>query len=327
MNPVKPQNPRWEEIRKHGLFGRQLEPVFTPQNGKWIGLAGLAILGITFYWMFTYTGPYRYLAELQLKWFGSYYPNVTCLLVFSGLIFGSLFGLLGLVVTTKFLFHGAESLVPGMPTAPAAIPDPIIPALQMVERWRRNVLYGALYGIPLVVFGIGAYAFYNGTREGDLQQLTAADFQSGKLQARLVYADVRGHLSDQFIDKESYLYFAMTSEEKTASPVPLLVGVGQNDTAKYLHREADGTYTVRGVADKGLIVLRQDSDVKYAFEKIGIALADPVWVVRAGRNPSDDRMVGLSVMGGAIVFGGLAFAWLNQQKRKWAAAQAVQATV
>jgi hypothetical protein len=319
MNPVKPQNPRWEEIRKHGLFGRQLEPVFQPQNGKWIGLAGLAILGITFYWMFTYTGPYRYLAEWQLKWIGSYDRNVTCLLVLSGLIFGSLFGLLGLVVTTKFLFHGAEGLVPAMPIAPVAIPDPAIPALQMVDRWRRNVLYGALYGIPIVLFGIGAYVYYNGTHEGNLRQLTAADFQSGKLQARAVFADVRGHLSNQYISKDYYLYFAMTSEEKTASPVPLLVGVGENETAKYLHREADGTYTVRGVADKGLMVLRQEGDVKYAFEKIGIALADPVWLLRAGRNPSNDRMVGLSVMAGAIVFAALGIAWLNQQKRKWAA--------
>jgi len=325
MNPVKPQNPRWEEIRKHGLFGRQLEPVFKPQNGQWIALAGLAILGVTFYWMFTYTGPYRYLAELQLKWIGSYSRNVTCLLVFSGLIFGSLFGLLGLVVTTRFLFHGAEGLVPAMPTAPAATPDPTIPMLQMVERWRRNILYGALYGIPLVLFGIGAYTFYNGIREGNLQHLTAADFQSGKVKSHIVYADVRGHLSDQFIDKDFYLYFAMTSEEKTASPVPLLVGVGERETAKYLHQEADGTYTVRGVADKGLMGLRQEGDVKYAFEKIGIPLADPVWVMRAGRNPSNDRMVGLSVMVGAAVFAGLGIAWLNQQKRKWAASQAAQA--
>jgi hypothetical protein len=323
MNPVKQQDPKWEEIRQHGLFGRQLEPVFKPQNGKWIALAGLALLGLTFYWMFTYSGPYRYLAELQLQWFGSYDRNITCLLVLSGLIFGSLFGLLGLVVTTKFLFHGAEGLVPGMPTASAATPDP---AIQMVERWRRNLLPVFLYGIPLVLFGIGAYSYYNGTHEGNLRQLTAADFQSGKLQARPVYADVRGHLSDQYISKDYYLYFAMTSEANTASPAPLLVGVGENEAAKCLHREADGTYTVRGVADKGLIGLGQEGDVKYAFEKIGIALADPVWVVRAGRDPSNDRMVGLSVMGGAVIFAALAFAWLSQQKRKRAASPAMQAT-
>jgi len=62
MNPVKPQNSKWAEIREHGLFGRQLEPAFKPQHGKWVALVGLAIMGITVYWMFTYSGPYRYLA-------------------------------------------------------------------------------------------------------------------------------------------------------------------------------------------------------------------------------------------------------------------------
>jgi hypothetical protein len=325
MDPVTSQSTKWAEIREHGLFGRQLEPVFHSKMGKLLVLVlGAASVGITFYWMFTYSGPYRTLAELQLKWIGSYERNLTCLLVFSGLFLGLLFGLLGIVVAIKLLLRGAERPVPGMPTAPiatpgiapAAIPQP---AIQLSERYQRNVRYAVLFATPLILVGMGAYSYYNGTQVGSLQQLSVADFQSGKVQSHIVYADVRGRLSGHYISKNDYLYIPMTSEKNSASPVHLLVGVNENETRKYLHREADGTYGVRGIADK-----RLEGDVKYAFEKNGTSMADTVWVVHAGRAPSDDRRMGLSVMGFGVVFAGLLFAWQSYQKRKRGASLPMQ---
>jgi hypothetical protein len=120
MNPVKPQNSKWAEIREHGLFGRQLDPILKkPQSGKWVALVGLAIISATFYWMFTYSGPYRYLAELQLKWWGSYDLSLTCLLVFSSLVIG----LLAIAVAIKLLFRGAERPVPGCHPRPSQLRD------------------------------------------------------------------------------------------------------------------------------------------------------------------------------------------------------------
>jgi hypothetical protein len=315
MNPVRPQNTKWAEIREHGLFGRQLEPVFKPQHGKWVALLALPIVGITLYWMFTYSGPYRYLAELELKWIGSYEPALTAVVILLGLSLG----LLCIAAAIKSLFRGAERPVPGMPTAPTAISEP---AIQLVERWKAYIRYAALPALALVLCGMGAYTYYNGTHVGSLQQLSAADFQSGKLQARLVYADVRGHLSGHQIIKDYYLYIPMTSEKNAASPVQLLVGVQENEARKYLHREADGTYSVRGVADKGLGL---EGDVKYAFEKNGVAMADTVWVVHAGRNPSADRKLGMLMMGCGAALAGLVFGWRSYQKRKRSPAPPVRA--
>ena len=322
MDPVTPQSTKWAEIRGHGLFGRQFEPVFHSKMGKLLVLVlGAASVGITFYWMFTYSGPYRTLAELQLKWIGAYERNLTCLLVLSGLILG----LLGTAATIKLLFRGAERPVPGMPTAPVAAPGIApaaipAPAFQ-VAQWQRNVRYVVLYAAPLVLLGMGAYTYYNGTHAGSLQQLSVADFQAGKLQSHVVYADVRGRLSGHYISKDDYLYIPMTSEKNSASPVQLLVGVSENETRKYLHREADGTFRVRGIADK-----RLEGDVKYAFEKNGTSMADTVWVVHAGRAPSDDRKMGLSVMGFGVVFAGFLFAWQSYQKRKRTPSPPVQPT-
>jgi hypothetical protein len=327
MNPVKPPNNRWAEIREHGLLGRPLVPFFRPRSRKWLALLGLASFGITLYWMFTYSGPYRHLAELELKWLGSYGPELSAVVVFLGLFLGLLYT----AVSIKLLFQGGERPVPGMTaaTADASVAanktqEPrllSLPFLPLPYLWARNIRSVLILLVCFVFFGIGSYSYYNGTHVGTLQQLSAADFQGGKLHSHIVYADVRGHLSGHYISKDYYLYIPMTSDKNSASPVQLLVGVPENETHKYLHRKADGTYGVRGIADK-----RLEGDVKYAFEKNGTPMADTVWVVHAGRDPSSDRKMGLSVMGLGVVFAGVLFAWQTYWKRKTAAAQPVEAT-
>jgi hypothetical protein len=51
-------------------------------------LASLSVLllglGLSSYWAFTYSGPYRWLAELQLRWFGAYSEQATFLLLLVG---------------------------------------------------------------------------------------------------------------------------------------------------------------------------------------------------------------------------------------------------
>jgi hypothetical protein len=61
--------------------------------------------------------------------------------------------------------------------------------------------------------------------------------------------------------------------------------------------------------------------VKYAFEKNGIAVADPVWVVHAGRDPHEDKIFGLVVIGIGIAFTALLLGLESYRKRKRIAAQ------
>ena len=144
------------------------------------GLAfAMTMVGLTLYWAFTYSGPYRYLAELQLKWFRVYYPELTGMVV--------ILGLLGVFLAIKLLFRGAERPVPGTPSASANTSATNTAAH---ERWLPYLRYAFL----LVPFGMGGYMYYNGTHAGSLHQLNAVDFQSGNLQARVLYTEVRGHL-------------------------------------------------------------------------------------------------------------------------------------
>ena len=269
----------------------------TPKNNKLAAVAVAAMVGLTLYWTFTYSGPYRYLAELQLKWLGSYVPKLTAMVI--------ILGFLLIAGAIKVVLRGAERPVPGPANAPVAA----VPASNAAvpQSWLQYVRYTA----PLIVVGFGGWMYFNGTQAGNLQQLAAVDFESGKLQSRVVYADVRGHLSRTYLSKENYLYIPMYTEANGKLPVRLVVGVNEKDANKRLHAEPDGSVTVRGVADKGL-----EGDVKYAFEKNGMAMADSVWVVHVGRAPDDDRIAGTIMMAIGVVLAGLFFAVDSYKKRK-----------
>lgn len=276
-----------------------------PKSSKLAAVAAVAMVGITLYWTFTYSGPYRYLAELQVKWLGYYVPKLTAMVI--------ILGFLAIAGVIKVVLRGAERPVPG----PANTPVATIPAKNAAvpQTWLQYIRYSA----PLIVVGIGGWMYLNGTQAASLQQLAVVDFETGKLHSRIVYADVRGHLSRTYLSKENYLYIPMYTDVNGKFPMRLVVGVNEKDANKRLHAEADGTITVRGIADKGL-----EGDVKYAFEKNGMAVADTVWVVHAGRAPGDDRMAGMIMMGIGVVLAGLFFAVDSYKKRKNAAVTPVQ---
>ena len=277
----------------------------TPKNGKMSAVAAIAMVGMTLYWTFTYSGPYRYLAELEVKWLGYYVPKLTAMVIILGFL-----AIAGLI---KVVLRGAERPVPGPANAPVAA----APAKNVAvpQPWLQHARYAA----PLIVVGIGGWMYFNGTQAGSLQQLAAVDFESGKLHSRVVYADVRGHLSRTYLSKENYLYIPMYTEVSGKFPVRLVVGVNEKDANKRLHAEEDGTVTVRGIADRGL-----EGDVKYAFEKNGMVVADTVWVVHAGRAPGDDRRFGMIMAGIGVVLAGIIFAVDSYKKRKNAAVAPVQ---
>jgi hypothetical protein len=224
-----------------------------------------------------------------------------------------------------FLLKGAEMPAPGMPAAAADTrvaandsQEPQLPYLPLPFLWSRYIQYIFILLACFVILGMGAYRYYNGTHAGSLRQLSAADFQSGKLQSRLVYAEVRGHLNKPYLSKDNYLYLPMTTEENATGPVTLVVGINENEIRKYVHREADGTYGVRGIADK-----RLEGDVKYAFEKNGTRMADTVWVVHAGRAPSDDKRAGLTMTGLGVALAAFLFALESYRKRKRVVSQSL----
>lgn len=281
-------------------------------NDKMAVVVSLAGVGLALYWMFTYSGPYRFLAELQLKWFGWYVPKLTVIVI--------AMGFLGIAALAKVLFRGAERPAPSMPQANTGTnPGAGVAAKSSDD---RNVLLLSPYlrlWFLVIPLGMGAYFYFNATQAGELQQLQVQDFDGGRVKSRVIYADVRGHLSRNYMMKDDYMYIPML-DSAAPGPAHVLIGVDKKQTKTYLQMQSDGMFVVRGMVQRDL-----EGDVRVAFEKDGIPLAQNCWVVHTGRDPRGDRMIGLIVIGLTAVFGVGFGGWLiHRNKRRLTAAQPVQ---
>lgn len=298
-----------------------------PKDKLAIGVS-IVGLGLAFYWMFTYSGPYRYLAEWQQKWFGWYVPKLTLLVIVMGFV--------GIAALGKLLFRGAERPAPTLPQDSWSSGSGTTAALNLKSgagnAWLTSP-YARLWFL-VIPLGMGGYFYFNAAQAGELQQLQAEDFGGGQVKSRVLYAEVRGHLSRKYIMKDNYMYIPMIETLKpissgasdaatTASaPTHVLVGVDKTQTKKYVRMDADGYFVVRGMAEKG-----PEGDVRAAFEKSGSPLAESCWVVHTGRDPKSDRKLGLILMAVSAVLGAGLGSWLSQRSKKNAAAQPVQVGV
>lgn len=264
-----------------------------------------AVMGVSFYWMFTYSGPYRYLAELQIKWLGWYVPKVTLLLI--------VLGLFGIAALGKLILQGAERSAPVLPQpagTAAAENGGLGKPMAVSAQWRMWYL-----AIPIAM---GGYFYFNATQAGELRQLQAEDFGGGRVTSRVVYADVRGQLSSEYMMDNNYMYVPMRQSADASEPVHLLVGVDKARIKEYVHRQADGSFVVRGIVQKDL-----GNDVKVAFEKNGMTLAPNCWVLHTGRDPKGDRNIALIIIGISVGAGVLAAGLAKYKSRRSFIAQPV----
>ena len=271
-------------------------------NDKTAIVVSLLGVGASLYWMFTYSGPYRYLAELQLKLFGWYVPKLTMLVI--------VLGFLAIAAVIKAIFRGAERPAPTMPqpqtTAPAQ--PATAPAANLPPYWRV-----AFFVVPL---GLGCWMYFNAVQAGQLRQLNVADFGNGRVTSRVLYADIRGHLGESYMMKDNYYYIPMLASDGSPERAHVLIGVNKNQIKNYLHRDADGSFNVRGMVDRNL-----EGDMRAAFEKNKIPLAETVWVLHTGRDPVSDQKLGLGLIGFSIVVGALLGVLLANRAKKAALAQ------
>ena len=256
---------------------------------------GSTVVGValSFYWMFTFSGPYRFLAELQTKWFGWYVPKLTMLII--------VFAIVGLVLGVRKIVQGTERPVPNSALALAPTANTSVAKSSSLPMWIASP-YSRLL-LLVVPFGLGLYSYVNASRAGQLRHVQAADFDNGSVSERVIYASVSGELGSDYVTGDNYMYIPMRQSETSDEPVSIVVGVSKNMVKEYLQPRPGGGVIVQGMAERNL-----DAEVKVALEKSGVTLADKVWVVHTGRSPQSDMKFGMWLMIGTVPFGaGLLF--------------------
>jgi len=238
-------------------------------------LVYLVYAALTVWWMVTYSGPARYLNELQQVRFGEYWPKLTVLL-------------LNLPVLA-FLYVAAARRK-SLASRPDSFPElPWYPLL---------VLCAGL--------GIGSWLLWKGVAAGALSLVEAASLNASPPSRVAVYAELSGFPSRNAVSLQSGsaipVVYIPVYERPGAEEASVVIEVQENEADQRLRAGSDGKTTARGVLESG-----PSREVRYHFEKAGVRLSENSWVLHTRRDPSKDKSWGVGIMLGGLVWSAVAY--------------------
>lgn len=176
----------------------------------------LVFMGVTFYWLATYSGPYRLVSEWQIETFDSYYPVLSI-------------AVLNLPV---ILFVRLLRKLLGMGPAPRTLGGmfPLGDA-----RVRTFLLPGALFTV-LATMGVGLT--WTGVRAGELRPVATSDLLDGRVTDAVLYADLSGWPDERVVSlqKGSATPFLYIPVHATAveGVVAAVIEVEENQVERYV---------------------------------------------------------------------------------------------
>ena len=129
------------------------------------------LVALSFYFMFTYTGPFQWLAELQLKWLEMYSEKLTLILTMLVLMLPAIAILQLLKVSVKTLGLGSGSN--SASTAVVGASGTKAPQ-RAIPQWVVFPFLG------LISLAIGGYMYWRGASAGPLTEVSLKDLEDGK---------------------------------------------------------------------------------------------------------------------------------------------------
>lgn len=271
-------------------------------------LAGAALVG---YWAWRYEGLFRWLAELQLRWVGSYEEQLTFI--------GALVLVIGPIIAIAAI---VRKLGPGRATmvspAAEAMPEqhPTATQIQLfLGRWGFALTIGI---VGLFLAGPGAFFLYRGKTAGEVTRVSAADFDAGRVPSKSWLsvtgeADIREAVTVSSSNSRATYYVPVVSENydpKRGVTLFLKAGADQiNDDVREVGGRFDGMLTHDALP--GL--------VREEFKRRKTLPAADYRILELGRTPADDVQVGRDMLigGGALVLvAALMAAWPWRKARR-----------
>jgi hypothetical protein len=271
--------------------------------GKLGLLATVLLTGATFYFMLTYSGPFKWLAELQLSWFGSYYEQLT----FIGTII--VIGIPLLIVGVVWEKFGPKR------SAPAGGAD-----AASADRPGEPVGFGGvLPWMGIIVTGIGLFIWIRAGTMGPLTQPELGKLESGE-KAASSYVEIRGvPMWEETITfskgsgKTDQDHYVPLISETWEPGKPVAAYIEFSDSAIKTQNRADpttrpfrGTTTMTGLP----------GPVRVEFEKSVLRPAAKYVVIEYGHKP--ETMLGLgkwmTLIGAGVAIVGLGWVAIKRSR-------------
>jgi hypothetical protein len=254
---------------------------------KFISGLYIAYFILTMYWQFNYIGPCKFLGEIQIVLFGSYWPiiNFIILHIPAAIIF---FGL------QQQIDQGNTSSESAQPTN-SLLSNPII----------KDLMPSAV----IVVITMWIVSTVSGQAlDPDLGQINLGDLETGKIARTSYYARVLGYSNDENVKMQKgednpWLYIALHSTPNSQAPVHLIIATDEMEVDKYIQKDP----RTKQVTTQGYIESGVRGEVRAWFEKDGVKVADDVKYItpRINRNSAKNVPIGIGIAG--IVFAIYAF--------------------
>jgi hypothetical protein len=282
-------------------FRRRMQAVPWPIRLGLVGTAWALGLLLALFWWWTYTGPYRWLTELQLRLFDAYFPFYTWAVVFV------LTGVAGSLVAFLLLLPLA------LTRRPVAEADDRAAAAR-VDAWMRAHrlrMFGLLVGVVGAVGG--AFLLAVGLTAGKLTAVSAAALEAGQDPgSRWLQVQGRPRAEDDLVMEdpgggpmEQDHYLPLVSEQwRQGQPVAVYLKASGPRFVEVKGRLRGGTY--EGLAwPSGL-----PGPVRVEFEKRGLTPARNYLLLDYGNRPGNMVDIGaLFLCLGLGVLGVTAVAW------------------
>ncbi len=258
-------------------------------------VAIVLLVGLAFYFMFTYSGPYQWIAELELRWMGSYHEELTLILTMFALI-------LPAVGIAKLMRMAVKKLGPGIGTAPAA--GNITNGASTPKPARKIPVEFVWPFMGLICIAIGGFMYWRGATAGPLTAVKLQDLEDGKKPASS-YLTVEGvPIWQQGIQFGSYgasWYVPLVSKDWKGDAVAVYVEVRGDDVpprSKQLEiKSFKGMKAVGGLP----------GPVRVVFEKSALKPAAGYLMLETKEEPA--KLMGFGkwpmIVGAALVVGGL----------------------
>jgi hypothetical protein len=269
----------------------------------------LPMMALGGYWWWSYTGLYRWLAEVEIGWFDAYFP------VYTGMVELALCMLLGAVPVGLLLFVMVRLQVfPVDPVSPPEVAAQDARTLSWLDthRWR---VFGLAGGVVMLI--CGALLTWSGLTAGALTRPDLAALEAGaappsryvEVQGRLLWERSLAHGPRGAVQPLNYVPL-VSQGWQAGRPVALYVRVNQPQGPQLAGGPLEGTLSEDGLP----------GPVRTQFEEQGPRPTVPHYLLEVGNRPTrnvDNGLGLLGVGGGLIALTAIAWVviWLRQRRQ------------
>jgi hypothetical protein len=283
--------------------------------------------GLTGYWAWTYTGIYRWLAELQLKMMHSYEVQITFILTLT-IVLGPLFLISEVIRRSTAAPTGQSTGVADKPNESDTPPNRIMIAL---------TAGGTVGLVGLGFVAVGGYQYRQGMTAGNIFHADVSAYETGQAPARL-YVSVTGQslrdATEILKDSDSatkYFMPLVSADWDPGKPIGLFLETSSpNMMASNALQRAQPDGNARSEVWEGMIdTTGLPGLVRTHFENEHAIFAAGYRVLSVGETPQkqmDKARVLIYIGGGVFIFGMLMGCAVSWQNRKLAAAKATIGT-